>query len=70
VLAAAILTRVDLGKERLDRRLSFGESDLLDYAPITREHLGEGSMKAPAWSGAFLCRSMMPTKSRLSFQAS
>jgi beta-lactamase class A len=44
VLAAAILTRVDLGKERLDRRLSFGNRDLLDYAPVAREHLGEGSM--------------------------
>lgn len=51
-LAAAILTRVDAGKERLDRRLSFGNSDLLDYAPVTKAHLDEGSMTLEALCAA------------------
>jgi beta-lactamase class A len=50
--AAAILARVDAGQERLDRRLSYGKSDLLDYAPVTREHLGEGSMTIEALCAA------------------
>jgi beta-lactamase class A len=44
LVAAAILARVDAGKERLDRRLSYGASDLLDYAPVTKAHLAEGNM--------------------------
>jgi beta-lactamase class A len=50
--AAAILARVDAGKERLDRRLSYGKGDLLDYAPVTREHLAEGSMTIEALCAA------------------
>jgi beta-lactamase class A len=42
--AAAVLKRVNDGEERLDRRISFGESDLDSYAPITREHLNDGGM--------------------------
>ena len=34
-LAAAVLRRVDDGKEKLDRPVSYGESDLLSYAPVT-----------------------------------
>ncbi|THD47231.1 MAG: class A beta-lactamase [Bradyrhizobium sp.] len=45
VLAAgAVLKRVDAGTERLDRRLPYGPSDLLDYAPIAKSHVGEGAM--------------------------
>jgi beta-lactamase class A len=50
--AAAILARVDAGKERLDRRLSYGQSDLLEYAPVTKEHAGEGSMTLEALCAA------------------
>ncbi len=42
--AAAILARVDLGAERLDRRVAYGPADLLDYAPVTKAHAGEGAM--------------------------
>jgi beta-lactamase class A len=42
--AGAILERVDQGTEHLDRRLEYGESDLLEYAPVAREHVKEGSM--------------------------
>jgi beta-lactamase class A len=42
--AAAILQRVDLGTEHLDRRIEYGESDLLGYAPVSKEHVKEGGM--------------------------
>lgn len=44
LLAAAILHRVELGKEHLDRMVPYSEADLLDYAPVTRAHVGEGAM--------------------------
>jgi len=42
--AGAILKRVDRGTEHLDRRIEFGESDLLEYAPVAREHVKEGGL--------------------------
>lgn len=39
VLAAAVLERVDQGELRLDKKLHFDADDLLDYAPVAREHL-------------------------------
>ena len=42
--AAAALKRVDDGAERLDRRIAYGPSDLLDCAPITKAHAAEGGM--------------------------
>jgi beta-lactamase class A len=42
--AAAILQRVDRGAEHLDRRIEYGDSDLLEYAPVTKEHVKEGGM--------------------------
>ena len=44
LLAAAVLARVDAGKESLDRRVPYSEADLLSYAPITREHVAERAM--------------------------
>jgi beta-lactamase class A len=41
---AAALKRVDEGAERLDRRIAFGPSDLLDYAPIAKAHVADGGM--------------------------
>lgn len=38
--AAAVLSRVDAGKERLTRRVRIEPSDLLSYAPVTRQHVG------------------------------
>jgi beta-lactamase class A len=40
----AVLQRVDRGQEQLDRRVPFGKSDLLEYAPVTTAHVAEGSM--------------------------
>jgi len=42
--AAAALKRVDEGAERLDRRIAYGSSDLLEYAPVTKAHVPEGGM--------------------------
>lgn len=42
--AAAVLKRVDEGKEKLDRFISYGEAQLLEYAPVTRAHVKEGGM--------------------------
>jgi beta-lactamase class A len=44
LLAAAVLDRVDHGKEHLDRRLIFGKDALLEYAPATQQHVGPPGM--------------------------
>jgi beta-lactamase class A len=41
---AAVLARVDRGEERLDRRVVFDAKALLDYAPVTRAHVGPPGM--------------------------
>ncbi len=55
--AAAALKRVDQGAERLDRKIAYGPSDLLEYAPVAKAHVAEGGMTvadlcaaAIAWS--------------------
>ena len=42
---AAVLARVDRGAERLDRRIVFPPSALLEYAPVTRQHAGTPGMR-------------------------
>jgi beta-lactamase class A len=42
--AAAVLARVDQGSEDLVRRIRFTKADLLEYAPVTRARVAEGSM--------------------------
>ena len=42
--AAAVLHEVDAGRLRLDQRLPYATGDLLDYAPVTRAHVGDGGM--------------------------
>ena len=42
--AAATLKKVDTGAEKLDRRIIYGESDLLGYAPVTKAHVADGAM--------------------------
>ncbi len=48
LLVAAILERVDSGHESLDRIIPYKQSDLLDWAPVTRNHmnnnLNQGAM--------------------------
>nr|AIA16944.1 ClassA_beta_lactamase [uncultured bacterium] len=45
---AAVLQRVDQKKEKLDRFVTYGEAQLLEYAPVTRAHVKEGGMTLEA----------------------
>jgi beta-lactamase class A len=42
--AAAVLKRVDEKQEKLERFVPYGTKDILEYAPVTKEHLKEGGM--------------------------
>lgn len=44
VLVAAVLARVDAGQENLSRKITYGSSDLLSYAPVTGKHIAKGEM--------------------------
>ena len=52
LLAAAVLARVDAKQESLERPISYSASDLLEYAPITKEHLNDGHMTVAELSAA------------------
>jgi beta-lactamase class A len=54
---AAVLKRVDEGKEKLDRFVSYGEAQLLTYAPVTRAHVKEGGMTLEALCAAAIQQS-------------
>ncbi|HEY3676130.1 MAG TPA: class A beta-lactamase [Candidatus Tumulicola sp.] len=43
-LSAMVLKKVDLGTESLDRRISYGTADLLEYAPAARRNVARGYM--------------------------
>ena len=45
---AAVLARVDAGRERLGRRVPYTHRDLLEYAPVTRAHIAQGWMTVEA----------------------
>jgi beta-lactamase class A len=42
--AAAVLKRVDDKQEKLNRFVSYGAEDILEYAPVTKAHLKGGGM--------------------------
>ena len=44
LLAAYVLARVDAGKERLDRVIPYGPSDLLGWSPVTRANVAKGGL--------------------------
>lgn len=44
LLAAAALKRVDQGQMSLDQVLTFGEADLLSYAPVAKANVGKGGL--------------------------
>jgi beta-lactamase class A len=50
--AAAVLKRVDEGNEHLDRMVAYGIEDILEYAPVTKEHLKDGGMTLGALCAA------------------
>lgn len=41
---AYVLARSDKGVEQLDRRVPISEADILEYAPVTRLHIGQQGM--------------------------
>jgi beta-lactamase class A len=51
-LAGAILEKVDRAELSLDERVPYGRADLLDYAPVTAEHVAEGAMSVEALANA------------------
>lgn len=42
--AAFVLSRVDRGEERLDRRITFTKADLVPYSPVTEKRTGPPGM--------------------------
>jgi beta-lactamase class A len=42
--AAFVLARCDRGEERLERRIAYGQRDLVTYSPTTEKHVGERGM--------------------------
>jgi beta-lactamase class A len=50
--AVAVLKRVDDGKEKLDRFVTYGSKDILEYAPVTKAHLNDGGMTLGALCAA------------------
>jgi beta-lactamase class A len=51
--AAAVLARVDAGKENLDRQIEIDRTDIVVYSPITEQHVGR------SMSLAALCEAAM-----------
>src|SRR5437870_1729204 len=41
---AAVLKRVDEKQDKLDRFVPYGANQILEYAPVTKEHLKDGGM--------------------------
>jgi beta-lactamase class A len=50
--AAAVLKRVDEGKENLERFIRYDAKDILEYAPVTKAHLKDGGMTLGALCAA------------------
>jgi beta-lactamase class A len=50
--AAAVLKRVDAKQEKLERFVPYGARDILEYAPVTKEHLKDGGMSLGALCAA------------------
>ena len=52
LVTAAVLNRVDKKEEQLDRMIRYGPADLLDWAPVTKEHVQQGNMTVDALCAA------------------
>ena len=50
--AAAVLKRVDEKQEKLERFVPYDAKQILEYAPVTKEHLKEGGMNLRALCAA------------------
>jgi beta-lactamase class A len=51
-LAAAAFARIDRAEGSLEQRIPFGPADLMEAAPVTSAHVGEGSMTIEALARA------------------
>jgi beta-lactamase class A len=45
---AAVLKRVDENQDKLDRFVAYDAKDILEYAPVTKEHVKDGGMSLGA----------------------
>jgi beta-lactamase class A len=54
---AAVLTRVQEGRESLDRRIRFTTADLVAHSPVTRPHAGGDGMRLGALCAAAMTES-------------
>jgi beta-lactamase class A len=45
---AAVLQRTDRKEDNLDRFVHYTQADILEYAPVTKQHVAEGGMKLGA----------------------
>lgn len=50
--ASAVLHRVDRKQDHLDRFVPYSKDDLLEYAPVTKEHVKDGGMTLAALCAA------------------
>src|ERR1700742_67645 len=44
LLVTRVLRKIENGEEKLDCWVKYAEGDLLDYAPVAKEHLDKGGM--------------------------
>ncbi|RYX98597.1 MAG: class A beta-lactamase [Bradyrhizobiaceae bacterium] len=58
-LAACMLARVDRGEDRLDAMVAYTEKDLLDYAPVAKEHLAKNNLSKGALSVGEMARAIV-----------
>src|SRR5688572_12752271 len=54
VLAAAVLASIGKGELSWDQPVPYGASDLLEYAPVARQHVDEGEMTVEALAEAII----------------
>lgn len=54
MLAALVLSRVDAGRDRLDRLVSYGKADLLPHSPVTGAHVDAGQISVQALCSAIV----------------
>ncbi|MEY2936244.1 MAG: hypothetical protein RL033_6993 [Pseudomonadota bacterium] len=52
LLAACVLSRADRAELSLDTRIAFGAADLLEHAPVCRQHVAEGALSVEALARA------------------
>ena len=55
--SAAVLKRVDKKTEKLERFVAYGAKEILEYAPVTKEHLKDGGMTLGALCAAAIKQS-------------